>query len=300
MVNVLVIGAGQVGKAACRILTEAGHNVHVVVRDSKKGEPFLKIEVTPVVGDASRPVSFADAIAYASVIVDAVFIPGQDPFAANKAILAAVGAESKKSGKKRYIHISGGWVYGDHPGEVVDESYPLKNPMLATRAAFEKMVTGDPQVHGVILRPSAVYGEDWGRWRWLWQPVEKLVIAGHKDRIFMWNHVVDVADAILRTVEAPNSLVSGEVFDIAEDTRIGWYDLRRAIFKTAGIHAKEEEGPLDEKNFVDMASNIRCVQSAAKIRRVLGWKPRHNILDSLPLSFKVIKAHSDAEPAAKH
>jgi len=300
-VYVLIIGTGLIGKYAARTLAEAGHNVSALVRDEKKGTELLAMGVNPVVGDATRPESFQEALAKASVIVDTTFIPSQDPFAANKNIIAAAAAETKKSGgsKKRYINISGGWVYGDCPGEVVDESFPTKNPILAGRSAFEKYVIGSSDVHGVVLRPSMVYGGDWGMWRWLWYPAEKLVIKGHKDKMFCMNHVADVADAILRTVEAANGLVAGEIFDIAEDTRIGFYDLRRAIWKVAGYQYTEEEAPIDEKNFVDVASNIRLFQSAGKIRRVLGWKPRHSILDSLELSFKALKAQGLTTPPTK-
>jgi len=140
MVNVLVIGGGQIGGPAARTLAEAGHRVSVVVRDEKKGTEFVKNGITPVVGDAARPETFAEAIAKASVIIDTILIFGvADPFAANKAIIAAIAAEGKKTGiKKRYIYISGGWVYGDYPGEIVDESYPAKSPYLGGRAALEK------------------------------------------------------------------------------------------------------------------------------------------------------------------
>jgi len=300
MVHILVIGCGHIGKHAARYLAEAGHQVSALIRDEKKATELLSLGVTPVLGDAARPETFQEAIAKASVIVDTVLIYGQDLMAANKGIIAAVAAESKKSGiKKRYLYISGGWVYGDYPGEVVDESYKPKNPMSAPRIGFEKTTVEHTEVQGVVLRPSCVYGGDWGLWRWLWYKPEKMVITGHKDRTVGWQHVADVSDAILRIVEAPTAVVSGEIFDLCEDTRIGHYDLRRAIFKVAGYVVPEEDGPLDQKNFVDNASNIRLVYSAAKIRRQLGWKPRHCILDELELSHKNLKAHGLLTPPAK-
>jgi nucleoside-diphosphate-sugar epimerase len=300
MVYVLVIGCGHIGKHAARYLAEAGHHVSALIRDEKKATELLTLGVYPVVGDATRPETFQEAIAKASVIIDTVLIFGQDLMAANKGIIAAVAAESKKSGvKKRYIYISGGWVYGDYPGEIVDESFKPKNPMSASRIAFEKVTVEHTEVRGVVLRPSSVYGGDWGIWRWLWYKPEKLVLTGHKDRTVGWQHVADVSDALLRIVEAPTALVAGEIFDICESTRIGYYDLRRAIFKAAGYTVPEEDGPLDQKNFVDMASNIRLVYSAEKIRRVLGWKPRHSILDELDLSYKNLFAHGLLKPPAK-
>jgi len=287
MVNVLFIGTGQIGKAAARACAEAGHRVYGVVRDEKKGVELLRMDVTPIVGDANKISTLEEAIAKCSVIVDSILVYGQDFAAANKAILAAVAAESKKSGvKKRYIYVSGGWVYGDYPGELVEETYPCKNPPLAWRIAFEKLVITNQDVHGVVVRPSAVYGDDWGIWLRLWQPTDKMVLTGHHDRIVGWNHSSDVGDAIMRIVEAPNGFVCGEIFDIAEETRIQWYDLRRAIFKVAGYKVKEEEAPLDEKNYLDSLNNIRALPSAQKIRRVLGWKPRHCILDYLEISWK--------------
>jgi len=207
--------------------------------------------------------------------------------------LAAAQAESKKTGmKKRYIYISGSLVYGDHPGELLDETFSCTaGPMLQWRIAFEKHILNQNEVHGVIVRPSPVYGDDWGLWRWLWQPTDKMMITGHHDRMITWNHCSDVADALLRIVEAPTSLVSGEIFDIAEDTRILYYDLRRAIFKVAGYNVKEEAAQVDDKSFIDVISNVRCLPTAQKLRKVLGWKPRHCILDCLEISFKNLNAH---------
>jgi len=292
MVHILVTGAnGQIGRHAARYLREAGHVVYGLVRDEKQSADLLKVDVIPVVGDMSRIESFAETISKVSAIIDPVMVYAQDPFAANKALLAAVAAESKKQGhKKRYIYISGGWVYGDYPGQVVDESFPCLNPALGYRVNFEKAVCANAEVQGVVIRPSAVYGGDWGMWRHLWAPTDKAVITGHKDRIFGWNHVADVSDALLRVVEAATGLVSGEVFDVAEDTRIAYWDLRRKIWHVAGYKVKEEEGPVDQKNFVDFASNIRCVQAGQKIRRVLGWKPRHSIVDELPGAFHQLTA----------
>jgi len=168
-----------------------------------------------------------------------------------------------------------------------------------TRSDLEKFIITSSDVYGVVLRPSAVYGDHWGMWRWLWYPSDKLILTGHKDKIFGWNHIADVSDAILRAVEAPTALVSGEIFDIAEDTRVRFYDMRRAVWKAAGYKWTEEEAPLDEKNFIDVASNVRLIQSGAKLRRVLGWKPRHLVLDSLDFSYKALKAQGLTTPPAK-
>jgi len=291
--HILVTGAnGQIGKHLTRVLAEAGHTVYGLIRDEKQAAALVKNEVIPVIGDSARVESFIETVAKVSVVIDPVMVYAEDPFAANKALLAAVAAESKKAGyKKRYIYVSGGWVYGDYPGVVVDESFPAKNPSLGYRAALEKQIISHTDVQGVVVRPSAVYGGDWGMWRYLWNPSDKLVITGHKDRIFGWNHIADLSDAFLRVAEASAGQVAGEIFDVAEDTRVTFADLRRLIYKTAGYKYTESEGPVDQKNFVDFASNIRCIESAEKIRRVLGWRPKHNVVDSLPLAWKSLNAH---------
>jgi Trk K+ transport system NAD-binding subunit len=62
---VLIIGCGHIGKHAARYLAEAGHHVSALIRDEKKGAELLSLGVNPVVGDATRPETFQDAIAKA-------------------------------------------------------------------------------------------------------------------------------------------------------------------------------------------------------------------------------------------
>jgi len=290
MVKVLILGAsGFIGLATALALRREGHRVFGVIRNKDFASVLQKNEITPIIGDIKDLKSLQTHIESAAVVIDTTAGPDNDTVLA---LLAAVGAAGKHTGiLKRFIYTSGLLVYGDHKNEVVDETFPLKtkNP----RAGLESAVTSSKEVEGVVIRPPWVYGNDSGRYMtsW-WEPNSKgeIEILGNPDKSWSWVHVDDLADAYVRVIGASKSLVAGEVFDVADDTRGTFLQIRVAMAKAAGIEGKVVHSPAGTDPFSQMLESTVIIK-AQKIRRILGWTPKRGpFLDDVDLYYHSYRA----------
>jgi len=308
MVKVFVTGGnGYIGKATALALRRAGHEVTALVRNKEQGLALLKEEVKFVVGALEAKLDekvFGPVLEHNEVVIDTTLPGGGNPFAINGALRDAVVAAAKKSGRrKRYVYCSGVLVYGDYPNQVVSEDMPCKTKFLQGRVAFEQETVGHKDIDGVVVRPGYVYGGTNGsflQYYFATNAKGEIEIAGKPEKQWGWVHIDDVANAFLLTAEGPRALVAGEIFDVADGTRITFQQMREAFVKQAGIAgAKVVSIPLPDPkvDWFAHAADVSCVVSAEKIRRVLGWKPKHGpLLDELPLYWEAMQANK--KPAA--
>jgi len=307
MVNVFVTGgSGYIGREICLALRRAGHAVTALVRTKDQGMALLKEEVKFVVGQMELKLNgevFGPAVEQAAVIIDTT-MPQGDPFAINAALREFVANFAKKSGqRKRYVYISGGAVYGDYPGQLVSEELPCNNPFMAGRINHERdtiAMTG--LAEGVVVRPGFVYGASGGQFLLPFFATNsrgELEIVGNPNKMYSWVHVGDVAAAFVLVAEAPRWLVAGEIFNLSDDSRVTLRQIREAFVKhKTGKEVKVVQVPLPDVkvNWFSHAIEGHVVMSAAKIRRVLHWSPRHGpVLDELPLFYECMLAHNAFE-----
>jgi len=303
MVKILVTGAnGYIGSQVAKALRANGHVVYGLVRTQAHADELSKSEVIGVIGDHADVKTYQKYIDEAGIVIDNVLAFGSsDPFAPGRNLLAAVTEASKKAGqKKRFIYTSGCLVYKSSP-EVVDESVPALSPYLGARAKYEQEVTGNKDVHGVVLRPAWVYGLSTPGPVGTWFEANAngdMEYFGNPEKVMSWVHVLDLADAYVRAAESATGLVAGEVFDVADDTRETGLRIREAFGRAGGAKGKVVLKPANT-DFFSQAMEQTNILKADKIRRYLGWRPRHgSVLDDVAIYAAAHKAAKAAAPAA--
>lgn len=195
---------------------------------------------------------------------------------------AAVAAKVKK-----FLHVSTDEVYGALPlkgGKLFSENSPLRpnSPYAASKAASDLVARSFFKTYGlpvVTTRCSNNYGP--------YQYPEKLIpysvsrllagkpVAIYGDGLYVrdWIHVEDHCDALLLAMSKGKP---GEVYNIGADDEVSNITLIRLMLEyfkkddSALAYVKDRPGH-DRRYAID----------ARKIRKELGWKPRHTLKRSL-------------------
>lgn len=180
---------------------------------------------------------------------------------------------------RRFIHISTSEVYGTSHGELMDEDHPLnpQSPYAAAKCAADRLVYSYIQTYGlpaVILRPFNNFGPR--------QHLEKLVPRfitsalldepmtihgdGLAERDFIF--VDDTCEAILQVMNAPESLVLGESFNVASGEARSIIQIAKDVADISGTSA-------DHRVFIGERPGqvARHCGSSSKITERLGWRP---------------------------
>jgi nucleoside-diphosphate-sugar epimerase len=169
-------------------------------------------------------------------------------------------------------------VTGDAHGALLTEEQPLpvETPYGRSKQEGERLVL-ESGLPAVVIRPSHVYGP--GGWyaseliAHLRQPGRFAVIGSGKN---LWDvvHVDDVASALRLAGE---SAPAGEVYHVADDEPISFYDFMALTADELGLRAPRRT-PAALARIVAggnaVAAAVRSARSSnAKIKRELGWQP---------------------------
>jgi nucleoside-diphosphate-sugar epimerase len=196
---------------------------------------------------------------------------------------------AKEAGVKRFIYASSSSVYGVSDQPDVTEDHPLVpltlyNKFKGLCEPLLKKHTDDKFV-GVTFRPATVCG---------YAPRQRLdlsvnILTNHavnKNRITVFGgsqlrpnlHVQDYVDAVELFLTAPDEKVQDEVFNV------GYQNL--SIMEIAHLARKVVLEEYPEREDVEIVTSptddIRSYHiNSDKIRRVLGYQPRHTIEDAV-------------------
>jgi len=298
--KVLVTGAaGLIGSATCVALRRAGHTVYGLVRDEAKGKILLQHEVIPVVGDLENIDKLRDTIAIVGAVIDNVAVFGPTAGEANKKLVEIIASFTTATHRKRYIYTSGGLVYGGQEGKTYTEDDPCNAPdFLKWRVALEEFVVSHKQVVGSVIRPCMVYGNQAGAHGHWFNPGDHPIVKGKPGIQWSWIHVDDLADAYLRLVEAPSSVVAGQVYNVSDQ-----HHKQGEVVEAMG-RAGGAKGPTEFKepdDFFSKLLNSNMVLCSLKIQTQLGWKAkRPTLLDQVDVYYAAWKASQTGAPAKQH
>jgi dTDP-glucose 4,6-dehydratase len=224
------------------------------------------------------------------------------------------GADPQRAERFRFLHVSTDEVYGTlGAGGAFSETTPYapNSPYAASKAAADHLVRAYWETYrlpALITNCSNNYGP--------YQFPEKLIplmilnavegkplpIYGDGLNVRDWLHVEDHCDAILRVLQHGRPGEKYHVGGNSERTNLqvvdALCDALEAVLPAAENPALAAQGLTSYaalKAFVDdrPGHDRRYAIDAAKIRRELGWQPRHDFEDGLHDTVRWYLEHSD-------
>jgi nucleoside-diphosphate-sugar epimerase len=281
--RVLVTGAsGFVGGAVCRELAGRGHAVASLVRRPGSEPPGTEA----VAGDLVDAGALARAVRAATpeCVVHLAAEIGTQRDARKIEEVNVRGMQRlldacEAAGVRRVVFAST-VVTGDAHGDLLTEGQqlPVQTDYGRSKQEGERLLRAS-QLEGVVVRPGHVYGA--GGWYAgeivprLRQP-GRFVVLGRGDNLWDMVHVDDVASALVAAAErAP----AGETYHCADDEPITQYDFVALTASELGVGPPRRiplwlariaagSGPV-------LAAARSARTSNAKLKRELGWSPRH-------------------------
>ena len=298
--SVLVTGgAGYCGSLLVPQLLDQGYKV-TVYDTMFFGDAFLpkeNIRLRVVKGDIRDTARLAAATAGHDAFVSLACISNDASFELDEALSTSVNMDAfepmvvaaKSAGVKRFIYASSSSVYGVSDQPDVTEDHPLVPLTLYNK--FKGMCEpllkkhADDGFTGVIFRPATVCG---------YAPRLRLdlsvnILTNHainagKITVFGGSqlrpnlHVQDYCDAVKLFLSAPAEKIQRETFNVGYQN-LSIMDIARLVQR---VVSKEFPEKGDVAIVTTPSDDLRSYHiNSDKIRRVLGYAPRHSIEDAV-------------------
>jgi nucleoside-diphosphate-sugar epimerase len=279
--RIFLTGAtGYIGAAVLDALLRSGHDVTALVRDPEKADGVAHRGVKPVIGELSKPASYAAAAEASDVIVHAALDHSKrGPKVDRQAIDALLGAAARRAAAGQsaaLVYTSGVWVLGDTQGRATEESVVNPTPLVAWRPDHEQLVLDSaPGVRSAIIRPAIVYGGARGIIGDLLKDAANglVRVVGEGKNHWPCIYLRDLADLYVRV--ATHDDASG-IFHASDeaDERVG--DIVEAIARQATMRPDVRNVPIEEARkkmgpYADALALDQIVRSPRA--RALGWAP---------------------------
>jgi nucleoside-diphosphate-sugar epimerase len=290
--KVLVVGGTNfIGPYAVRLLAEAGHEVAVFHRGPTGAQ--LPEGVGHILGDRRRLEDYADELRGfgPEAVLDMIPMNEKD---------ARGVVEVFRDVARRVVAISSEDVYraydivrGLAPGPPdpvpLSEDAPLRERLYPyeregiedyEKILVERIVVGDPDLSGTVLRLPAVYGAGDYQHR-LFDYVKRMddgrpaILLGEGMADWRWTHgyVEDVASAIALAVT--DERAASRVYNVGEAEPLPWAEWVREIGRAAGWDGKVVAVPEDRlPQHLDWKLNTeqQWFVDTTRIRRELGYR----------------------------
>jgi nucleoside-diphosphate-sugar epimerase len=258
-----------------------------------RGNPNLRV----IDADIRESAKFASAVAGHDAVVHLACISNDASFELDEDLSTSINLNafeplvqaSKKAGVKRFVYASSSSVYGVSDKPDVTEDHPLVPLTLYNKykgmcEPILKKYT-DPSFTGVIFRPATVCGHS---------PRQRLdlsvnILTNHavnagKITVFGGSqlrpnlHIQDYCDAVQLFLTAPADKIQNETFNVGYQN-LSLMEIAELVRRVVG-----EEMP--ERKRVEIVTtptdDIRSYHiNSDKIKRMLGYAPRHTIEDAV-------------------
>jgi nucleoside-diphosphate-sugar epimerase len=268
-------GTGYIGAAVLDAFVRAGHTVEALVRNSEKAADVQARGAQPLLGDLSKPATYADAAALADVAIHAAFEYSPRGPELDRAALDAILPPSADK-ERLVIYTSGIWVLGSGTG--LDEGAAV-NPleMVAWRPAHERRVL-EAAINGtrtVVVRPGIVYGGSRGIIADLFKNAANglVRVIGTGDNHWPVVYDRDLGELYLRL--ALNSDASG-IYHANDEGDETVNEIVTAIAGQVSINPSIRHVPFEEarKKMGPVADALVLDQTVRSPRaRAIGWTP---------------------------
>ena len=297
MQNILVTGgAGYVGTVLVPKLLDKGYRVKVLdlylygdnVLDAVKDNPNLE----QIKGDIRDRALLEKVMPGTDALIHLACISNDPSFELNPELGKSINYDAhcsivetaKRCGVRRFIYASTSSVYGIKEEENVTEELPLEplTDYSKYKALGEEVLLKEqtPEFTVVIIRPATVCGYS-PRLR-LDLTVNILTNLGvNTGRITVFGgqqkrpniHIEDVTDLYVQLLELPDEMIAGKIFNAGyENYRVS--EIAEMVQKVVGQEGVEiTTTPTDDHRSYHISSE--------KIKRELGFEPRHSVEDAV-------------------
>lgn len=183
---------------------------------------------------------------------------------------------------EQFIYVSSSSIYGDFNNEVITETHGLKPKEIygATKASSDLLVQAYGSSYGLpytIIRTSSIYGMG-DRDRLIPNLIKRALndapmeIEGTGELKRAFTHAEDIAQAIVLAINNKEAL--NQIFHIAGDKEYSILEIAQIIQK----ELPESTIEFKEGRKIDLD---RGKLDISKAEKVLGWKPKQNIEESI-------------------
>jgi len=312
VVNILVTGgAGYVGCVLVPKLLAKGYRVKVVdlylygedVLDAVKDHPHLE----QIKGDIRDRALLEKVIPGTDALIHLACISNDPSFELDPQLGKSINYDafltlvevSKRCRVKRFIYASTSSVYGIKEEEDVTEDLPLEplTDYSRYKALCEEVLLKEqsPDFTPVVIRSATVCG---------YSPRLRLdltvniltnlavntgcitVFGGQQKRPNI--HIEDVTDLYVQLLKLPDEMIAGKIFNVGyENHRV--LEIAEMVRKVVG---KEELEITITPTKDDRSYHI----SSEKIKRELGFEPKHTIEDAIKDLYNAFKAGKIPNP----
>ena len=288
-------GAGYIGAVLVPKLLCHGYRTKVLdlylygdgVLDELKSHPHLE----QVKGDIRNRALLERIIPGCDAVIHLACISNDPSFDLDPALGRSINYDaffdlvevSQKYDVRRFIYASSSSVYGTREETNVTEDLPLEplTDYSRYKALCEKVLLGHrkPGLATIILRPATVCG---------YSPRLRLdltvnILTNHavnRGNITVFGgqqkrpniHIEDITDLYLKTLEWPEELIDGQIFNAGyQNHRV--IEIAELVREVVGRDVKIAISPTDDHRSYHISSE--------KIKRLLGFVPRHTIQDAV-------------------
>jgi len=299
--RVFLAGAtGAIGRQLVPRLVAAGHEVHGMTRSESKQATLSELGAVPVVADALDPDQVAEAVGGVTpdvIVHELTAIGAFDPRHFDRGFaptnrLRTEGTDHLLSagqavGVRRFVAQSNGaFAYARTGGAVKGEEDPLdtapareQRETVAAICHLEQAVLSADWTEGIVLRYGVFYGPGTmmalGEGMFEMIRERKVPLVGGGGGVWSFVHIADAAEATVAAVEHG----SRGAYNVVDDEPAPVAEWLPALAQTLGARK-----PRRVPRFIGrlLAGEVTAVQmtelrgaSNAKVKRELGWLPRH-------------------------
>jgi nucleoside-diphosphate-sugar epimerase len=281
--RIFLTGAtGYIGSAVLEAALRGGHQVTALVRNPEKAEQVSVRAATPLIGDLSKPDSYAAAAEQADAIIHTAAEPSKRREAIDRlAIETLCDAAQRRIDvglAAAVVYTSGVWVLGDTPTGAAEDAPVKPTPLVAWRPAHEALLSARSRngaIRTAIVRPGVVYGGARGMIADLLKDARNGLVRVVGDGRNHWPCIYDrdLADLYVRVATNPEASGVYHVNDEADES-VG--DIVDAISRHMRMRPDVRHVPLEEARakmgaYADalvLNQIVRCPRAHA-----LGWSP---------------------------
>ena len=271
-------------------LLRTGHDVTALVRNSENAERVSRRGAEAIVGELSKPASYAAAAEAADSIVHTALEPSKRAQEVDRqAIETLLGAAERRAASGHaasFTSTSAMWVLGNTSGRATEDSPPDPTPLVTWRLEHERLVLdrNDSRIRTTVIRPGVVYGGARGVFGDLLKDAANglVRVIGNGQNHWACVYDRDLADLYARVATMDEASGIFHANDEADERIV---DIVEAIAAQVKMRPDVRHVPLEEARakmgpYADALALDQIVRSPRA--RALGWAPTlHSVAGSV-------------------